>query len=47
MTPHTAVFFHAAYTVAAVIYGTYIVTLLRRSASVRERVRRQGKAERG
>jgi hypothetical protein len=45
MTPSTAVFFHAAYTVAAAIYGVYIVSLLRRSASVRERMRREGKGE--
>jgi len=39
MTPDTAAYFHAAYTVAAVVYGVYIVSLLRRSHTVKEKLR--------
>ena len=38
MTPQNAAFFHAAYAVAAVVYGVYIVSLLRRSHTVKEKL---------
>ena len=41
MTPDNAVFFHVAYTAAAVIYGGYVVSLVVRSKRTRERERRQ------
>ena len=41
MTPDNAVFFHIAYTAAAVIYGGYVVSLVVRSKRTRDRERRQ------
>jgi hypothetical protein len=41
MTPDNAVFFHVAYTAAAVIYGGYVVSLIVRSKRTRARERRQ------
>ena len=39
--PDNAVFYHAAYIAAAVVYGGYIVSLLLRSRRVRQREQRQ------
>jgi hypothetical protein len=41
MTPDNAVFFHVAYTAAAVVYGGYVVSLIVRSKRTRDRERRQ------
>ena len=39
--PDNAIFFHVAYTAAAVIYGGYVVSLVVRSRRTRARERRQ------
>ena len=39
--PDNAVFFHAAYAAAIVIYGGYVVSLVVRSRRTRDRERRQ------
>lgn len=41
MMPDNAVFFHAAYTAAVLIYGGYIVSLVVRIRRTRARERRQ------
>jgi len=38
MIPQNAGYFHAAYAVAAIVYGVYIVSLLRRSHTVKEKL---------
>ena len=37
MTPDNAFYYHAAYTIAGVVYGAYIVSLVARARRVRER----------
>lgn len=39
--PDNAVFYHAAYTAAAIIYGGYVISLVVRSRRTRARERRQ------
>jgi hypothetical protein len=41
MMPENAIFFHVAYTAAALIYGGYVVSLIVRSRRTRARERRQ------
>jgi hypothetical protein len=41
MPPDTSAYLHAAYAVAAIVYGVYIVSLLRRSRSAKARLRRE------
>jgi len=39
--PDNAVFYHAAYIAAAVIYGGYVVSLVLRTKRARDRARRE------
>ena len=41
MMPDNAIFYHAAYAAAVVIYGGYVVSLVVRSRRTRARERRQ------
>jgi hypothetical protein len=43
--PDNAVYYHAAYIAAAVIYGGYVISLLMRTRRARERERRAGVAK--
>jgi hypothetical protein len=43
--PDNAVYYHAAYLAASIIYGGYIVSLVVRSRRARDRQRRRGGAE--
>jgi hypothetical protein len=47
MPPDNAGYYHAAYIVAALIYGLYAATLWRRRARVRAAARRMAEGERG
>ncbi|HEX5437670.1 MAG TPA: hypothetical protein VFW98_10960 [Gemmatimonadaceae bacterium] len=42
MPPDTRSYLHAAYAVAAVVYGVYIVSLLWRARKVKEQLRKRG-----
>ena len=39
--PDNAIFYHAAYIAAAVVYGGYIVSLVVRTRRAKQRLRRQ------
>jgi hypothetical protein len=41
MMPENAIYFHVAYTAAALIYGGYVISLVVRSRRTRARERRQ------
>ena len=40
MTPDNAIYYQAAYTVAGVVYGAYIISLIVRARRVRDRQER-------
>ena len=42
--PDNAIFYYAAYTAAALVYGGYVVALMVRSRRVRQRERREMQA---
>ena len=41
--PDNAIFYHAAYVAAAVVYGAYVVSLVARRRRVQERLDRQAR----
>jgi hypothetical protein len=43
--PENAVYYHAAYLAAAIVYGGYIVTLIVRGRRARDRQRRRDEVE--
>ncbi len=44
MTPDNAIYYQAAYAVAGVVYGAYIVSLIVRARRIRSRLERQAKS---